>query len=92
MSICPGDRPIEITLERAWRALSLVQRLQLLMALAAGLVQPLPKVSAEEVERLKQDDMVNAYFTNVGRRYPEVGCKLSTILTCFVLVQGSTRM
>lgn len=68
----PGDRPIEITLDRAWRALSLAQRVQLLWALVAGLVQPLPKVSAQEVERLKDDDMVNMYFSQVGHSYPEV--------------------
>lgn len=86
-SLSSGDRPIEITLERAWRALSLAQRVQLLAALASGLVQPLPKVSVQEVERLKDDDMVNAFFTDVGRNYPQVGHSGTVVIgSCRVCV------
>lgn len=39
-----GDRPIEITLKRAWDSLSLLERLQLGAVLVAGLSAPMPKV------------------------------------------------
>lgn len=67
-----GDRPIEITLGRAWRALRVPQRVQLLWVLVSSMWTPLPVVSMEEVERLREDDMVNAFFTGVGQRFPEV--------------------
>ncbi len=67
-----GDRPIEITLRRAWQALLVPQRVQLLWALVSSIWTPLPVVSAEEMERLRDDDVVNAYFADVGQQFPEV--------------------
>ncbi|PSC70033.1 traB domain-containing isoform X1 [Micractinium conductrix] len=68
-----GDRPIEITLQRAWDALSWRQRLRLGTELAEGLLS-VQQGSLEEaaVERLKEDDAVSLLFAALGQQYPEL--------------------
>ncbi|KAF8069523.1 Trabd [Scenedesmus sp. PABB004] len=70
-SLVLGDRPIEITLERAWAALSWRQRAQLLSdLLLAGLAPQAQALDADAVEALRGDDAINAFFAQLGARYP----------------------
>jgi pheromone shutdown protein TraB len=69
-----GDRPIEITLERAWEALSWRRRLDL----CAALLGPGPggpgaaPLTAEFVESLKSDDVLSSFARQLGEQYPEL--------------------
>lgn len=69
-----GDRPIEITLQRAWDALSWRRRALLAAELARGAwAARAATLDAAAVERLKDDDAVSLLFTQLSAAYPEVG-------------------
>eukprot|EP00877_Chromochloris_zofingiensis_P011930 jgi/Chrzof1/6991/Cz02g06230.t1 len=68
-----GDRPIEITLQRAWEALSWQRRLRLCVDLVVGILTPLPaNFGKEMVEQLKSDDALTALYNEVSAQYPEL--------------------
>ncbi|BDA45348.1 TraB domain-containing protein [Coccomyxa sp. Obi] len=66
-----GDRPIEITLQRAWAALSWRQRFQLLSALWQSRGQA-ADVSADAVEAMKDDDVISSVVAEYSAAFPEV--------------------
>ncbi|KAL4419725.1 hypothetical protein ABPG75_006823 [Micractinium tetrahymenae] len=68
-----GDRPIEITLQRAWDALTWRQRWRLAAELADGLLS-VQQGSLDEaaVERLKDDDAVSLLFNALSQQYPQL--------------------
>ena len=69
-----GDRPIEITLQRAWDALSWRRRVELAAELAAGALSVQGQsFDAAAIERLKEDDAVSLLFAQLSQEYPEVG-------------------
>jgi len=67
-----GDRPIEITLRRAWASLSGRERLRLTSYLIRALLQPASAMSLDEglVERLKEDDAVSLMLAQLAGSYP----------------------
>lgn len=67
-----GDRPVEISLSRAWGALSWPRRAALLADLARGAMAPPQELSRELVERLKDDGAVGAMFEAMSSSYPEL--------------------
>ncbi|GLC40577.1 hypothetical protein PLESTF_001014000 [Pleodorina starrii] len=68
-----GDRPVEITLSRAWAALPLSRRLRLCGELLRGALGTQRQALDEElVERLKSDDAVSAFFSQLSTSYPEL--------------------
>ncbi|GLI67999.1 hypothetical protein VaNZ11_012211 [Volvox africanus] len=74
-----GDRPVEITLSRAWAAMSLSRRLKLCGELLRGaLGAPRQALSEELVEKLKSDDAVSAFFSELSNSYPELVAPLVT--------------
>lgn len=74
-----GDRPIEVSLRRAWDTLSLRRRATLLFGLARAAVAP-PTIdgslSPELVESLKTDSSVSAMLREFTTVYPEVALPL----------------
>ncbi len=66
----PGDRPIEITLQRAWAALSWRQRWQLLRALWQSRGEA-ADVSADAVEAMKDDDVISSVLAEYSAAFPE---------------------
>ena len=67
-----GDRPIEITLQRAWQALTWPQRLQLLrMLLQSGSVDT-SELNAQAVEALKDDDIITSVVAEYSEKFPQV--------------------
>lgn len=66
-----GDRPIEITLQRAWDALSWQQRGRLAQELAGGMLAA-QQLDVAAVERLKDDDGVSLLFQQLSEAYPEL--------------------
>lgn len=74
-----GDRPVEITLSRAWAALPPGRRLALCWELARGAAGEGKQALSEElVERLKSDDAVSAFFQQLSTSYPELVAPLIT--------------
>jgi pheromone shutdown protein TraB len=67
-----GDRPIEITLQRAWDALSWRRRAALAWAAARGAAAPVQAPDAAAVEAMKSDDVITAVLSQVADSYPEV--------------------
>eukprot|EP00879_Flechtneria_rotunda_P025478 GHRR01027077.1.p1 GENE.GHRR01027077.1~~GHRR01027077.1.p1 ORF type:complete len:213 (+),score=52.74 GHRR01027077.1:262-900(+) len=74
-SLVLGDRPIEITLERAWAALTWQRRLKLLHLLLLawlGTSQQQEVLTQDTVERLRSDDTISTFFKQLSRQYPEL--------------------
>jgi pheromone shutdown-related protein TraB len=64
-----ADRDIRATLSRAWRALGWWSRLKLLCQLLVSMGQA-ADITAEEIERMKQQDVLEALLAEVGRSMP----------------------
>ncbi|KAG2453855.1 hypothetical protein HYH02_002062 [Chlamydomonas schloesseri] len=75
-----GDRPVEITLSRAWAALGPWPRRAALCSdlLRGAAGSPQQALSEELVERLKSDDAVGAFFKQLSSSYPELVAPLIT--------------
>lgn len=73
-----GDRPIEITLRRAWESLSAVQKLKFIGMLVGGILGKNSHLAnVEALERLrKDDDAVNALLYNLADSFPELAQSL----------------
>lgn len=70
---CVGDRPIEITLLRAWDALSWRKRLQLLWLLLQSRGGGAADIGTADVEAMKDDDVIMAAVKEFSSTLPEVG-------------------
>ncbi|MCF8081193.1 MAG: TraB/GumN family protein [Desulfobacterales bacterium] len=70
-----ADRDIRITLTRTWRALTLWGKVKLIFQLLFSFGE-VDDISEEDIERLKQEDILASVLTEVGRSLPE----LKTIL------------
>ena len=64
-----GDRPIDITLKRAWAALSLWEKLKLIGLVTYALTTG-QRVSAEEIEQIKNSDMMSEMMAEMARSFP----------------------
>ena len=64
-----ADRDVRVTLSRTWRKMGLWSRLKLIfqMILSFGEVD---EIKAEDVERMKQQDMLEAILAEVGESMP----------------------
>lgn len=69
-----GDRPIEVTLRRAWKSLSLSSKVSLVIELISSLREQNKWNSETALDMLEQirgdDDAVNALLSYLGERYP----------------------
>ncbi len=66
-----ADRDIRITLTRTWRALGLWGKVKLIFQLIFSLGE-VDDISEEDIERLKQEDILASVLTEVGRSLPEL--------------------
>jgi pheromone shutdown-related protein TraB len=73
--LCLADRDIRTTLSRAWHALGAWSKAKLVFQLLVSMGQA-EDITAEEIERLKQRDVLEALLSEVGRSMP----MLKTIL------------
>lgn len=64
-----ADRDIRATLSRAWHALGWWSRIKLLYQLLASMGAA-DEISEEEIERLKQQDVLESLLAEVGRSMP----------------------
>ena len=67
-----GDRPIEITLQRAWQALTWPQRLRLLGLLLRGGFADTSELNMNAVEALKNDDVITSVVAEYSQKFPQV--------------------
>lgn len=67
-----GDRPIEITLERAWKALRWTEQLGFVNTLIQGTFFHPLDVSKGNLEKLKTDDSMSTMFKELSKFYPSL--------------------
>jgi pheromone shutdown-related protein TraB len=67
--LCLADRDIRTTLSRAWHAMGVWSKAKLLFQLLVSMGQA-EDISEEEIERLKQQDVLEALLSEVGRSMP----------------------
>ncbi len=65
------DRSIQVTLQRAWQGLSLTERLRLLFSSLVSIFAA-EDLSEEDVEQLKQQDMLSAALEEVAKKTPVI--------------------
>lgn len=65
------DRSIQVTLQRAWQRLSLTERLRLLFSSLTSIFAA-EDLSEEDVEQLKQQDMLSAALDEVAKKTPVI--------------------
>jgi pheromone shutdown-related protein TraB len=73
--LCLADRDIRTTLSRAWNSLTLWSKGKLVFQLLLSMGQT-EDITAEEIERMKQQDVLEALLSEIGRSLP----MLKTIL------------
>ena len=66
-----ADRDIRITLSRAWRLMRLRDKIKLLAQLIFSIGQ-VDDISAEDVEKMKQEDVLETILADVGNSLPIV--------------------
>jgi pheromone shutdown-related protein TraB len=69
ISLC--DRDVRITLRRAWHALSLWRKLNLVSGVLASAIET-PEISEEELERIREQDVLSELMNELGENMPEL--------------------
>ena len=64
-----ADRDIRVTLSRTWRVMGLWDKLKILFQLALSLGE-VDEISEQDVEAMKQEDMLQLLLADVGRSLP----------------------
>ncbi|MBL0700422.1 MAG: TraB/GumN family protein [Desulfosarcina sp.] len=64
-----ADRDIRITLSRTWRIMGLWQKIKLLFQMVISLGQ-VDDIDKEEIERMKQEDILETILSEVGESMP----------------------
>ncbi|MFZ0130956.1 MAG: TraB/GumN family protein [Desulfobacterales bacterium] len=70
-SVCLADRDIRITLARTWRLMRFRDKIKLLAQLIFSLGQ-VDDISAEDVEKMKEQDVLETVLADVGKSLPIV--------------------
>lgn len=65
------DRDIRVTLSRAWRLLGLWDKMKLIMELVMSFGS-LDDISEEEIEKMKNEDMLESILKEVGQSQPKL--------------------
>lgn len=66
-----ADRDIRTTLSRTWRVMGFWSKLKLIFQLMLSLGQ-LDEIKEEDIERMKQQDVLETLLTEVGESLPEI--------------------
>jgi pheromone shutdown-related protein TraB len=66
-----ADRDIRVTLSRTWRSMGLWDKLKLLYQLLLSLGE-VDDLSQEDIERMKQEDVLNALLEEIGTAQPVI--------------------
>ncbi|MEO8603601.1 MAG: TraB/GumN family protein [bacterium] len=63
------DRDVRVTLKRAWAALSLWRKAELIAALGTSMLET-PELDEEELRRLRQQDVLSRLMAELGEAFP----------------------
>ena len=66
-----ADRDIRVTLSRAWRAMGLWDKLKLIFQMVLSLGE-VDEITAEDVEKMKQEDMLETLLSDIGKSLPKI--------------------
>ncbi len=66
-----ADRDIRITLSRTWRLMGLWSKVKLILQTILSLDEP-DKISQEDIEKMKREDVLETILAEVGESLPEV--------------------
>jgi pheromone shutdown-related protein TraB len=66
-----ADRDVRVTLSRTWRAMGLWDKLKLLFQLILSMGEA-DEISAEDVEKMKQQDVLTAVLADMGKSFPVI--------------------
>lgn len=69
--IVPADRDIQITLSRVWRGMGFLKKLKLVFQLLLSLGSS-DDITEEEIEKMKQEDILKSILTDVKKSHPEI--------------------
>jgi pheromone shutdown-related protein TraB len=69
--ICLADRDIRVTLARTWRTMGLWAKSKLLFQMLLSLGE-IEELSAEDIEKMKQADMLDTILSEVGSALPQL--------------------
>lgn len=70
-TIIPADRDIQITLSRVWRGMGFFKKLKLIFQLLLSLGSS-DDITEEEIEKMKQEDILKSILTDVKKSHPEI--------------------
>jgi len=68
-ALCLADRDIQITMRRLWRGLGIWGKIKLFFQLILSVVVD-EEISEEEMEKMKNEDMLTAVLTELSRSFP----------------------
>lgn len=66
-----ADRDVRVTLSRTWRAMGLWDKLKLLFQIILSFGES-NEISAEDVEKMKEQDVLTAVLADIGQSFPVV--------------------
>jgi pheromone shutdown-related protein TraB len=70
-TVCTADRDIRITLSRTWRSMGLWDKVKLISQLLLSLGE-VDELSREDIERMKQEDVLEALLKEIGASQPVI--------------------
>lgn len=73
-----GDRDVQVTLARTWGGLGFWQRLKLMGSFVDSAFGTEEKIDEEELEKLKEGDVLNEMLEDMGRTFPAIRERLIT--------------
>ncbi len=65
------DRDVQITLQRAWKSMGLIEKGRLIFSIFEGMLFGGERVSKEQIEKMKDSDMINEMLEDLGRQIPK---------------------
>lgn len=71
VQVCTADRDIRVTLSRTWRSMGLWHKAKLLFQMLLSLGD-LEELSAADIEKMKQADMLESLLAEVGSALPQL--------------------
>ncbi len=72
-----ADRDLQVTLKRAWKSMSFMEKIKILSQLVFAVGQG-EDISEEEIERLKQSDVLETLLDEIGKNHPDLKNALIT--------------
>ncbi|MCK5099993.1 MAG: TraB/GumN family protein, partial [Desulfobacteraceae bacterium] len=70
-AVIPADRDIQTTLSRVWRGMGFFKKLKLAFQLLLSFGSS-DDITEEEIEKMKQEDILKSILTDVKKSHPEI--------------------